>query len=420
MFINPNFSKFNQNTFAHDDNTFFTIVIPTRDRQDTLMYAISSALSQEYSNFEVLISDNASIDQTCEMVHSVNDPRLRYVRTSKRVSMSKNWEFALNHVRDGWVTVLGDDDGILPGSLRLVDKIIKETGTSAIRSNGCSYYWPGINQSRYGTLCTSLRKGYEIRNSGKWLQKVLDGMADYTELPMLYNGGFISTSLIVTAKRKTENLFLSMTPDVYSAIVFSLLTQDFVYSREPLSINGASVHSGGTAFFEKKKVIRAYDPAEKFYSEENIPFHPSLPLTKVGRPVRSIPIIIYEAYLQAKPFHDLKNIRSSAFRQILLAIVKSGAHHQEVIKWAEEFAGKNNVVMPNSYSLFVISAMVVFLQLSSKIAKALSSLCVRGRENFPIKNVFEATLVAGFAKEYHPGPLLRIFQRISLRMQDLK
>jgi len=62
-----------------------------------------------------------------------------------------------------------------------------------------------------------------------------------------------------------------MTPDVYSGIVFSHLTEEYLYSNEPLAINGASIHSGGTAAFEKKKIKRNYDPAEKFWKEPNIP-----------------------------------------------------------------------------------------------------------------------------------------------------
>ena len=117
----------------------FTIIIPTRERADILIHAIASALAQDYSNLEVLVSDNASSDDTEELVSKFDDARVRYINTGKRVSMSHNWEFALDHVTEGWVTVLGDDDAILPGVLRSVNKVIDETGTLAIRSNGCGY-----------------------------------------------------------------------------------------------------------------------------------------------------------------------------------------------------------------------------------------------------------------------------------------
>ena len=49
-------------------NRKFTVVIPTRDRADTLLYAIKSALSQDYQDFTVLVSDNASVDSTAPNV----------------------------------------------------------------------------------------------------------------------------------------------------------------------------------------------------------------------------------------------------------------------------------------------------------------------------------------------------------------
>jgi hypothetical protein len=51
------------------------------------------------------------------VVASFKDPRIRYVNTGKHLSMSHNWEFALSHVEKGYVTFVGDDDGLLPGAI---------------------------------------------------------------------------------------------------------------------------------------------------------------------------------------------------------------------------------------------------------------------------------------------------------------
>ena len=139
---------------------FFTIVIPTRERKDTLVHALATALSQDYQNYEVLVSDNASLDGTQEMVSDLKAERLRYINTGRRVSMSENWEFALSHVKPGWVTFLGDDDAILPGALKIVNEIIAKTGAQAVRSNGCNYGWPGISNPKYGSLLLRLSTGY--------------------------------------------------------------------------------------------------------------------------------------------------------------------------------------------------------------------------------------------------------------------
>ena len=384
---------------------FFTIIIPTRERSNTLMYTIKNVLSQDYDQFQVLVSDNLSGDDTREKVCSINDSRLKYVNTNRRLSMSENWEFALSHVDIGWISVLGDDDAILPGTLDKVNNIINKTSTSAIRSNSCSYRWPGFNDSIYGSLSIRLKKGYETRDSGQMLQKVLDGKIHYNELPMLYNGGFISSDLVKQAKSVTKKFFMSMTPDVYSAIVFSLLTKSYIYSHEPLAINGASLHSNGTAYFETVKQKRSFDPTEKFFSEENIPFHKDLSLLKNDRPVRSIQIIIYEAFLQAKKFHAEKPVKTYLAQQLKLAISSSGTHYLEILEWAKLIAQKHKL------NLSISSASSFWFNLHKKynrIKNAIYTYSMRGGPLNPLKNVYDASLVAAELKEIHPSIIARV------------
>lgn len=398
--------------------TTFTIVIPTRDRCDTLSYAIQSALAQDYPRFVVLVSDNASEDRTREVVASFSDPRLRYVNTGRRVSMSHNWEFALDQIRDGWITIMGDDDALLPGALRFVDDVIQKTGVHAVRANGCEYSWPSLNSTAYGSLSFSLRNSFHVRSSARQLAKVLRGKLHYTMLPMLYNGGFADINLVHEAKAVTGSFFRSMTPDVYSAMVFSLLTDRYVYSNYPLAINGASHHSGGTAGFEGNKRDREYDPAEKFWSEKNLPFHPALPLVSPGRPVRSIQAIVYEAYLQAQPFHSRKQILTSPIDQLEIVLQTAGPHRDEVHRWAEDFAklhaiDGDELVRIARESNDLKKGLVDILSLAYQL---LTSMKCFGTPGVPLNNVYEASVVVGAMRESRVAFMKRT-QNIGRRLQ---
>ena len=88
----------------------FTIVIPTRERADTLAHTLANVVLQDYGNFQILVSDNASDDDTREVVQSFTRTHnnIRYINTNQRLSMSHNWEFALSHIDDGWVIFLGE------------------------------------------------------------------------------------------------------------------------------------------------------------------------------------------------------------------------------------------------------------------------------------------------------------------------
>lgn len=58
----------------------FSIVIPTYNRVEFILLAVKSTLDQDYANFEVIIVDDGSTDTTPEVVATITDPRVRYLR----------------------------------------------------------------------------------------------------------------------------------------------------------------------------------------------------------------------------------------------------------------------------------------------------------------------------------------------------
>jgi glycosyltransferase involved in cell wall biosynthesis len=72
-----------------------SIVIPTRERAVTLRHTLRTLIDQSYSSCEIIVCDNASTDNTRDVVESFFDSRIRYINPGRRVSMSENWEFAL-------------------------------------------------------------------------------------------------------------------------------------------------------------------------------------------------------------------------------------------------------------------------------------------------------------------------------------
>ena len=178
-----------------------TVVIPTRERLPVLKFCVQTVLAQTYENLEILVSDNFSTDGTGDFVRGLADPRVRYVNTGRRVSMSENWEHALSYVENGWVTFLGDDDGLVPGAIERLAEIIKSTDCEAITYRACNYIWPVASGSNVGRLIVPLTHGRQTRrNAAKWLQRVMDGHAFYSDLPIIYVLGAVSMDLIARLK----------------------------------------------------------------------------------------------------------------------------------------------------------------------------------------------------------------------------
>jgi glycosyltransferase involved in cell wall biosynthesis len=95
-----------------------TVAIPTRNRADFLREAIQSVLDQTWQDFEILVSDNASTDDTSEVVAGFKDPRIRYYRHSQNIGMTANFRSAVEMVHTEFVATLPDDDLFLPSHLQ--------------------------------------------------------------------------------------------------------------------------------------------------------------------------------------------------------------------------------------------------------------------------------------------------------------
>lgn len=97
-----------------------TTIIPTYRRPKLLRRAIASALEQEEALLQVCVYDNASGDETAEIVAALaaKDPRLVYHCHSSNIGGLANFEFGLSRVNTPFFSLLSDDDYLLPGFYR--------------------------------------------------------------------------------------------------------------------------------------------------------------------------------------------------------------------------------------------------------------------------------------------------------------
>lgn len=310
----------------------FTVVIPTRERCDTLTRTLPTVLAQDYPRLSVVVADNMSCDGTEELVRQLGDRRIRYVRSQRRLSMSSNWERALEEIDEGWVTILGDDDGLLPGALDKVVAIAESTGARAIRTRNCEYLWPSLRKSPYGALYVPPQGSLKMIEGSACLVDVLEGRRHYTSLPVLYNGGFVHSSLLHELKARTGAFIRSMTPDVYLGVALAQIAGTFALCDFSVAVNGASAHSNGTSFFRNSG-----DAFSKYAQEENIPPHPAMAAAHVSACPRSLQFLVLEAYMQSLalglPFQPAADPK----RQFPLIQLDSLKHHGVSGSWNSDF-----------------------------------------------------------------------------------
>ena len=378
------------------NNIRFSVIIPTRERCITLEHTIRTCLNQDYDNFEIIISDNFSQDTTQKVVERFNSPNIIYKNTGKRLSMSHNWEFALRHVTGNYITFLGDDDGLIPGALRKLANIIKNTGAKAVTWRWASYYWPdAIQQHARDLLITPMTKSLEKRITKDILQKVLKFEIGYEELPFLYKG-IISTDIVLKVRNESKgDFFHSMTPDLYSAMALATFIDQYYFSTEPFSINGTSGSSGGASYFNQDVSSNA---AKIFLDEENIPFHNRASLCP------AIPMILAECFFQAAAILPEMRKYSINDKQLIDAVFDHALtgslwRFNSSMTGIREFAAKNNMVdyVEKKYqrTRYIDRTKLSVIGMSPGYNIKNKNLIVDCNA-FNAKNIYDAALLVGF------------------------
>ncbi len=99
-----------------------TVTIPMYNNAKFIRQTIESVLSQTYTNFELLVYDDASTDGSYEIVRSISDPRLKLFRNRKNLGPEGNWNKAVSDVGGTYVKLICGDDILYPQCLeRQVD-----------------------------------------------------------------------------------------------------------------------------------------------------------------------------------------------------------------------------------------------------------------------------------------------------------
>jgi len=227
----------------------FSILVPTRDRPETLGYTLDSVLSQPGDDFEVVVADNAGGPDTMKLIEARKCAKLKHVRSEQILPMAENWERALDVSTGEYVTVLGDDDALVPTGLQIARRIVDHMRPEILSWRTHTYWWPNtIVPWNRNHLVLMIGDQVTEVSSRSVLEQFYDGVIPFSALPMIYNA-FFHRDLIDEARLRHDALFVprDTAPDVASAILGLHMTERYVQCARPLSIRGNSGKSTGTA-----------------------------------------------------------------------------------------------------------------------------------------------------------------------------
>lgn len=117
------------------ENPFFSIIIPTYNRAHTLRRPIESLLSQTFTNWELIIVDDGSTDETRSIVASYNDQRIKYVwQENQERSAARNHGIRL--AQGEWLCFQDSDDEYMIEHLEVLYNSILNNSSCPVHRTG--------------------------------------------------------------------------------------------------------------------------------------------------------------------------------------------------------------------------------------------------------------------------------------------
>ena len=173
-------------------NDLVSIIMPSYNTAGYISETIESVLAQTYANWELIIVDDCSADNTDEVVKPyLTDERIKYLKNEKNSGAAVSRNYALREAKGKWIAFLDSDDLWLPEKL--------EKQIAFMEKNGYKFTYTD----------------YKIKLNGKWLPYIFTGpnivnkriMYDYcyfSTITVMYDRDFVGLIQIAPLKKNND------------------------------------------------------------------------------------------------------------------------------------------------------------------------------------------------------------------------
>ena len=240
----------------------YSILMPTRNRASLLNWALETAISIDYDDFEIVVSDNNSTDNTKEIYekYAKRCDKIRYINPGKDLDMCSHWEFISNAANGDYLLYLSDDDAIPSNLLKLLDKHIEFSGGNPIVWRPTWYNHPDVPDKQPDNMYNlDLRSTKQFIIPSEILVKAFFNFEKSVRgfFPVMLNS-LIKRELFLKAKQKTGTFFMSPFPDYSAACHLLGICPYILYVDLPYYIAGASYISNAGMIYNRKKKFEDY------------------------------------------------------------------------------------------------------------------------------------------------------------------
>jgi glycosyltransferase involved in cell wall biosynthesis len=239
----------------------FSVLLPTRNRLELLRYAVETVRRQDYSDWEIIVSDNCSEQDIGGFVDSLNEPRIKYYRTDQFVPVTDNWNNALEKSTGDFVVMLGDDDALMRRYFSTIRHLIQSHGKpDFVYTNALLYAYPGVIPGSPDGFLQPIGYANFLRSATEpfWLDRgqALQAVRDSVNFRMSfgYNMQYAAVSReLIDRLGRDGPFFQSPYPDFYAMNMMMLNAERILVCPYPLIAIGISPKSFGYYYFNRQE-----------------------------------------------------------------------------------------------------------------------------------------------------------------------
>lgn len=239
-----------------DVHFLLSVVIPTRNRQEYAIRAVKQILNVTDKRTQIVIQDNSDDQSLCAMIKELDAERIMYNYSAEQLSFVDNFERATQLATGEYVTLLGDDDGVLPSITKVAEYALNNGYDCITTKVLVTYYWPNsgakksgcsekngyIRLNKYSNYCTTV----DVQK--RLVQVLRNGCQFYhaSGIPKIYHG-LVRNSVLKEIRQAYGQLYGGLSPDIYSAFAISIMNVKTLYLDFPFTIDGNCKKSGAGA-----------------------------------------------------------------------------------------------------------------------------------------------------------------------------
>jgi glycosyltransferase involved in cell wall biosynthesis len=103
----------------------FSVCIPNFNYANYIGETIRSVLDQTYSNYEIIIADNCSTDNSEDVIRSFKDERIRFIKNEMNLGFGPNLDIATEQTTGDYILLLSSDDIMKKDALMVYAEVIR-------------------------------------------------------------------------------------------------------------------------------------------------------------------------------------------------------------------------------------------------------------------------------------------------------